>query len=114
MMSQPLMFVRRKPDVLFADESCRTSRLGLLGGQLSDLGKTGGIGQSKFRQHFAVYGNIGLFEAIDKLAVRQIVHTRCSIDPYDPQLTKIAFTLTPVAVGIVQRFINGIGTLDLV
>jgi len=63
------------------------------------------------RQHFAIDLYIGLFEAMDKLAIANAVYAGSRINAGNPQAAKITLAIPAVAESIEERLEHGfIGT----
>src|SRR6516165_1893716 len=65
-----------------------------------------GLADRDVGQHLAVEIEPGELYAVHELRISEAVLARAGIDPLDPQRTKVALAVTPVAVGIAQRLLD--------
>jgi hypothetical protein len=59
---------------------------------------------SQISQHLAIEVNLSLFQTMDQPAVGCAVHASGSIDPGNPQLTKVSFAIPAIAISIPLAF----------
>lgn len=65
-------------------------------------GESLGVADSDVCEHFAIETAFGFFQAVDQLAVRDVVVFRSSRDTSDPEFAEVAFLLTTIAERKVQ------------
>jgi len=61
-------------------------------------------------EHFSVYGNTGLLQPVHELAIGDPVSSAGGIYTEYPETTHVAFSFTPVKIGIRQRVYHRLGS----
>jgi len=87
------------PYLPYRQSSSRQRSLDLV----DDARKSGHVVHSDVAEHFAVDFDIGLLQAIGKLAVGHAALARCRVDTGNPQLAENTLFGTAIAVGILPR-----------
>src|SRR5689334_19309178 len=67
----------------------------------------GEIGHGEVRQDLAIYVHLGEREAVDEVAVLDVVHARGGVDARDPEPAHVAFAVAAVTIGVAQRVHHG-------
>tara|TARA_B100000809_G_scaffold158379_1_gene155701 strand:- start:540 stop:962 length:423 start_codon:yes stop_codon:yes gene_type:complete len=60
------------------------------------------------REDLSVKLDIGFFQSINKLAVVHALRSDCGVDPGNPESTKLALAVFPIAIGVAQTMLNGL------
>ena len=83
-----------------------------LGSSLSDrlgnLCKSCRIIHSEVCEHLSVQLDAGLFQTVDKRAVRESVQSDSRINPRDPENPEVSLLLSPVAIGITEPLVHSL------
>jgi hypothetical protein len=74
-----------------------------LPGDSHHCGKRFGIAHGKISQDLAVDSHSGNRESLDQAVVWEAIQSAGSVDPLNPEPAHVAFTVTAIAIGILQR-----------